>query len=239
MGRFAESRGLLAAINLDALTPASDAVCNPRLLIPAQLAWALALLGETESAVEHGQRALTWAQSQPDLLQLTTAHGFLAQLHCFLDAPEATLAYTRQPSDMATDMATLLTYWAHSRLGRPTDEAAAQAALAGLRRQHPADEARAFSLYAQAQFYQSPVFALTQLDAALDLNARFGLHHWEARLLHLKSQSLDAMGQLTEATRFQRLAIDTAQRQGARLFLNDIAGIESRTQAGIHMENAA
>lgn len=239
MGRFAESRDLLAAINLDALKPDADADFNPRRLIPAQLAWALALLGDAEGAVEHGQRALAWAQSQADSAQLAAVHDALAQLHCFLDAPEATLEYARRPSASATDMVMLLTYWAQSRLGEPTDETAAQTALARLRRQRPADEARAFSLYAQAQFHQSPVFALTQLDAALDLNARFGLHHWEARLLHLKSQSLDASGQLTEATRFQRLAGDAAQRQGARLFLNAIAGIESRTQAGIHMEFAA
>jgi hypothetical protein len=247
MGRFAESRDLLAAINLDALTPDTDADFNPRRLIPAQLAWALALLGDAESAVEHGQRALAWAQNQADSVQLAAVHDALAQLYCFLDAPEATLEYARRPSDlatdratnMATDMATLLTYWAQSRLGRASDEAAAQTALARLRRRRPADEARAFSLYAQAQFHQSPVFALTQLDAALDLNARFGLHYWEARLLHLKSQSLDAAGQLTEASRFLGLASDVAQRQHARLFLNDIAGIESRTQAGIPMEFAA
>lgn len=132
-------------------------------------------------------------------------------------------------------MATLLEYWALSRLGQPTDETAAQTALARLRRDKPAQEARAFSLYAQALFHQSPAhaqgFAFTQLDAALDLNARFGLHHWEARLLHLKSQSLDAAGQLTEASRFLRLAQETAQRQGARLFLNATTGIESRTHA--------
>lgn len=235
MGRFTESRDLLAAVNLDALTPDADTDFNPRRLIPVQLAWALALLGDAESAVDHGQRALAWAQSQANSAQLTAIHAALAQLYCFLDAPEATLEYARHPSDMTV----LLTYWAQSRLGEPIDEAAAQTALSRLRRQRPADEARAFSLYAQAQFHQSPEFALTQLDAALDLNARFGLHHWEARLLHMKSQSLDAAGQLTEASRFQRLAIDTAQRQGARLFLNDIAGIESRTQAGIPMEFAA
>lgn len=243
MGRFGESRDLLAVINLDALKLDGDADFNPHRLIPVQLAWTLALLGETESAVEHGQRALAWAQNQADSVQLAAVHDALAQLYCFLDAPELTLEYARNPSamanDMATDMTVLLTYWAQSRLGQSRDEAAAQTALARLRRQRPADEARAFSLYAQAQFHQSPGFALTQLDAALDLNARFGLHYWEARLLHLKSQSLDASGQLGEASRFQCLAIDTARRQGARLFLNRIAGIESRTQAGIPMEIAA
>jgi len=227
MGRFAESRDLLAAIHLDDLTPETNTDFNLALLIPAQLAWALALLGETESAIEHGQRALAWAQNQTNSAQLTAAHDFLAHLHCFLDAPAATLAYTHHPSDRAT----LLEYWALSRLGQPTDETAAQTALARLRRSEPAGEARAFSLYAQAQFHQAPAHALTHLDAALDLNARFGLHHWEARLLHLKSRSLDAAGQLGEASRFLRLAQETAQRQCARLFLNDIAGIESRTLA--------
>jgi tetratricopeptide (TPR) repeat protein len=255
MGRFEESRTLLMAIHLDAITlevqshtaagaalPRSVRHFHPAgssslsVLIPLQLAWALALLGEADSAVEYGQRVLAWAQSQADLAQLTAAQDFMAHLYCFLDAPETTLEHARRPremaTDMATDMATLLEYWALSRLGHASDEIAAQTALARLRRQHPAHEARAFSLYAQAQFHQSPGYALTQLDAALDLNARFGLHHWEARLLHLKSQSLDAAGQLTEASRFRRLAIDVAQRQGARLFLNDIAGIESHTLVG-------
>lgn len=140
-------------------------------------------------------------------------------------------------------MATLLTYWARARLGLTSDESAAQTALARLRRYGPAREARAFSLYAQARFHQAPAhargFALTQLDAALDLNARCGLHHWEARLLHLKSQSLDAAGQLGEASRFLRLATGIAQRQSARLFLDAIAGIESRTHASPDPESAS
>lgn len=250
MGRFEESRAVLAAIRLDAITPESDTEFNLPLQIPAQLSWALALLGDTENAIEHGQRALRWAQSQPDSLHLASAHDFLAHLHCFLDAPKATLAYSRLLHDTDTGpncMATLLEYWALSRLGLPTDESAAQTALAELRRHSPAQEARAFSLYAQALFHQAPAhaqglargFALTQLDAALELNARFGLHHWEARLLHLKSQSLDAAGQLTEASRFLRLAQETAQRQCARLFLNDIAGIESRTHASPHLESTS
>ena len=135
--------------------------------------------------------------------------------------------------------ANLLEYWALSRLGQPTHEATAQTALAALRRMGSAQEARAFSLYAQALFQQSPRHAVTQLDAALDLNARCGLHHWEARLLHLKSQSLDAAGQLGEADRFLHIARETAQRQGARLFLDDIAGIESRTHASPHLEFAS
>jgi hypothetical protein len=239
MGRFEESRALLACIRSDAITAEASARFNPLLLIPAQLGWTLALLGETQQALEQAEHALYWAQNQPQALHLARAWGYQSLLHCFLDTPEAALACNRQAQTAAAaadessllDSAKLLEYWALSRLGQTTDETAAQTALASLRRHSPAHEAQAFSLYAQALFHQSPPYAVTQLDAALDMNARFGLHHWEARLLLLKSRSLDASGQLSEASRFHRLAKETAQRQGARLFLNDIEGIESRTQA--------
>lgn len=248
MGRFEESHALLVAIRIDDITPEADTESNLALRIPLQLSWVLALLGEPEQALGQARRALGWVKTQPknqpERAHLALACNSLGLLYCFLDAPDVVLAWSRQAHESAAassdmDEATLLEYWALSRLGRVTDEALAQTALADLRRHHPAREARAFSLYAQALFHQSPSHALTQLDAALDLNARFGLHHWEARLLHLKSQSLDAAGQLTEASRFLRLASDVAQRQGARLFLDGIAGIESRTQAGPHTEYTA
>jgi hypothetical protein len=128
----------------------------------------------------------------------------------------------------------LLEYWALCRLGQATHEANAQAALARLRHLGRAQEARAFSLYAQGLFHQAPAYACTQLDAALDMNARCGLHHWEARLLHLKAQSLDAAGLLAEASRFYQLAQETAQHQGARLFLDKMAPIESFTDPTLY-----
>jgi tetratricopeptide (TPR) repeat protein len=248
MGRFEESHALLAAIRIDAITPEADTESNLALRIPLQLSWALALLGEAEEALEQARRAADWVDAQPknppDRVHLALACNSLGLLYCFLDMPDLVLAWSRRAQEFAVassdmDEASLLEYWALSRLGRATDEARVQTALANLRRHSPAQEARAFSLYAQALFHHSPSHALTQLDAALDLNARFGLHHWEARLLQLKSQSLDAAGQLTEASRFLRLASEVAQRQGARLFLDGITGIESRTQAGSHMENPA
>jgi len=245
-GRFAESRALLAAIRSDAITPEAGADARLELLIPAQLSLALATLGEIDAALAQAGLALSWAQDQPEAMHLASACGYLSLLHCFLDAPAATLEWSRRARAAASKRAqislihstNLLEYWALSRLGQPTDEAAAQTALAELRRIGRAQEARAFSLYAQGLFHQAPIHACTQLDAALDLNASCGLHHWEARLLHLKSQSLDAAGQLGEASRFLHIAQETAQRQGARLFLNDITGIESRTHASPHPESA-
>ncbi len=242
MGRFEASHTLLAAIRRDAITPETDSEFRLELLIPAQQSWALAMLGEVDAALEQAAHALHWAQTQAPL-HLDRLASYLAPLHCWLDAPEATLAWSRHiqasvGSSQSADNAVLLEYWALSRLGRATDEGRTQFALAALRRRSPTQEAHAFSLYAQARFQQSPAHALTHLNAALDLNARFGLHHWEAHLQHLKSKSLDATGQLGEASRFLHLAEETAQRQGARLFLDDIAGIESRTHASPPLEPA-
>jgi hypothetical protein len=246
-GRFEQAHTLLAAVRLNVITSAADAAFNHvdlALLIPAQLSWTLALLGEKTAALAQAERALAWTSVRPEPVQRAFAEHALSLLHSFLDSPEAALTWSRQAQASAAacalpelgDSAQLLEYWALSRLGQPTHEARAQTALAALRRLGPGHEARAFSLYAQALFHQSPAHASTQLDAALDLNARCGLHHWEARLQHCKSQSLDAAGQLDEASRFLLLAQETAQRQGARLFLDNITGIESRTSASPTME---
>ena len=258
-GRFEDSRDLLAGIdpeklNLAAISQDEHPKTHPEarleLLIPAQLSWSLAMLGDTDNAIAQAQRVVNWAKTQSEPACATVSNFYLASLYCLLDAPEDTRIWSQkaQKSDTANPhhqehklIATLLEYWALSRLPRPNqpnDEAAAQTALAELRRTHPAHEARAFSLYAQAQFHQTPAMAVTQLDAALDMNARFGLHHWDARLLHLKSRSLDASGQLSEASRFLELAREVAQKQNARLFLNDITRIESRTYGSPHLESA-
>lgn len=246
-GRFVESRELLAAINVDAIAPETEFDARLELLVPAQLSWALAMLGDVDAARGQAKRALNWAQADADARHLATVYAYLGLLHCVLDAPTEVLEWSRRLHALASHQdqasqfhtATLLQYWASSRLGQATDETGAQNALTELRRLGRAHEARAFSLYAQGLFHQSPMHAQTQLDAALDLNASCGLHHWEARLLRMKSHSLDAAGQLSEASRFLRLALETAHRQNARLFLIEIAGIESRSNVGSNMEYVA
>ena len=246
-GRLEKSAALLASIRLDAINQEADAVFNHvplSLLIAAQMSWNLALLGEKSRAIAHAEQTLN--ASPPDqaaAMNFRYTDHARSLLHCFLDAPEATLDWSRQRQAESVEAidpvlrhsTTLLGYWARSRLDAESNdsvsEAAAQAALAALRRLGPAHEARGFSLYAQALYWQSPAHAVTQLDAALELNARCGLHAWTARLLHLKSRSLDASGQLSEASRFLDLARETAEQQGARLFLDDITGIESPTYA--------
>jgi hypothetical protein len=246
-GRLEKSAALLASIRLDAINQDADAVFNHvplGLLIAAQMSWNLALLGEKSLAIAHAEQTLnTSPQDQSTAMNRCFTDHARSLLHCFLDTPEATLYWSRQRQAESAEgidpvlrhLTTLLGYWARSRLDAESNEnaseASAQAALAALRRLGPAHEARGFSLYAQALYWQSPSHAATQLDAALALNARCGLHAWTARLLHLKARSLDAAGQLSEASRFLNLARETAEQQGARLFLDDITGIESRTYA--------
>lgn len=242
-GRLEKSTALLTSIQLDAINHQADIVFNHvhlGLLIAAQTSWNRVLLGDTPNTLAAADLLLRFAHQPASPPDRQFASHALGQLHCFLDAAEPTLDWSRHAQADGIDhvvslSAILLEYWALSRLGRATDEARAQAALGELRRLGPAHEARGFSLYAQALYWQSPAHAVTQLDAALDLNARCGLHAWTARLLWLKSRSLDAAGQLGEASRFLALAHETAQQQGARLFLDDIAGIESRTTASPHL----
>jgi hypothetical protein len=249
MGRFDEALTLLSALRLDAIDPQVDAGFRHiglELLIPAQLSWTLALLGDKRAALAHAESLKVGENIATPTRLIAYASHALSLLHCFLDRPETCLVWSQrtrtaaerdEPTGLA-ESACLLEYWARSRLGATADETGAQHALAALRRRGPAPEARAFSLYAQALFWQAPRHAITQLDSALDLNARCSLHLWQARLLHLKSLSLDAAGQLAEAERFLHLARETAQRQRARLFLDPITGIESPTFAAPHREFA-
>jgi hypothetical protein len=155
--------------------------------------WILALQGEREATLALPQNAT---------------------LHFFLDAPEACLRCLLTPADpVAAAHAELLRYWARTRTGAQPDEAAAQVALATLRRLAPCDEARGMAIYAEAAYYRQPVYALPHLDHTLDLFARFGLHYLEARLLNLKAQALDAAGRLGDASRFQRAAAAAERRQ--------------------------
>ncbi|MDP2431321.1 MAG: hypothetical protein Q8O33_04770 [Pseudomonadota bacterium] len=157
------------------------------------LGWTLALRGEREAALALPQNAL---------------------LHFFLDDPEACLRQIETSTDpVAMARAELLRYWAQTRLGERLDEAAAQAALATLRRLAPCEEARGTAIHAEAAFSRQPLYALPHLDHALDLFARFGLHYLEARLLELKAQALDAAGQLGDASRFHQAAAEARRRQ--------------------------
>lgn len=237
-GRLEDAQAISMSLRLDVITPAEDARfqhIDLALLIHAQRSWIRALQGDIASALEHVEPLRERAGMSEKTQHRLFACLALSRLHCFLDAPAPSLAWARQALDNHVEgtpaeliqTGKLLEYWALSRLGLCTDEAAAQSALAALRRLGLAREARGFSLYAQALYWQSPRHAVTQIDAALELNARCGLHHWEARLLHLKSQSLDAAGQLGEASRFFALAQESATRQGAQLFLERITGIES------------
>lgn len=156
--------------------------------------WILALRGEREAALARRANAML---------------GF------FLDAPELCLREIGTPdTPIAAANAALLRYWAQSRLGGRGDEAAAQGALATLRRLAPCEEARGMAIYAVAAFQQHPIAALPHLDHALDLFARFGLHYLEARLFGLKARALDASGLLADAGRFQRAAAEAERRQG-------------------------
>jgi hypothetical protein len=161
----------------------------------AELGWTLALQGEREAALALPENAT---------------------LHFFLDDPEACLRLLCNPGEpREAAHADLLRYWAQTRLGEQSHEAAAQAALATLRRLAPCDEARGMAVYAEAAFRQQPAYAVPHLDHALDLFARFGLHYLEARLLHLKAEALDAAGLLGDASRFQRAAAGARRRQGS------------------------
>jgi hypothetical protein len=237
-GHFAASLELLDALKPEAITPTTDTVfdhVNLALLIAAQSSWTLAALGRHAAALEQAETLLDSLQQSTTPLDCAYASHALGLLHCLLDQPEAALAWSRAaqtgaPADL-NHSAIVLEYWALASLAEPTDEPAVQTALAALRRLGHAQEARAFSLYAQALFRQSPSHAGTQLDVALELNARSSLHLWDARLMQLKSRSLDAAGQLGEAERFLQLARETAHQQGVQLLLDDGAGIESRTNA--------
>ena len=158
------------------------------------LGWTLALQGERDAALALPQNPT---------------------LHFFLDDPQACLHLLAACDDpVAAAPAELLRFWAHTRLGETPDEAAAQTALATLRRLAPCAEARGLAIYAEAAFFQQPAYSLPHLDHALDLFARFGLHYLEARLLERKAQALDAAGLLRDASRMLRVAAEARRRQG-------------------------
>lgn len=241
-GRFVDAQALLTEMTPETVDSAADAEfahVELQLLLAAQTCWNSALLGDRPTALRQATTLAAFMQGDHARLQRAYAGHALSLLHCLFDQAAECLLWSRVAQADASDcgdpgllpLAQVLEYWAGSRLQLPHDESRVQAALAALRRLGPAQEARGFSLYAQALFHQSPCHAATQLDSALDLNARCGLHLWDARLQHLKARSLDAAGLLGEADRFQHLARKTAHQQGARLFLDDMTGIESRTPA--------
>lgn len=167
-------------------------------------------------ASAEGQRYLGWTLALEGEREAALALPRDAMLHFFLDAPEACLAALAASTDpLESAWAELLRYWARVRLNEQPDEAAAQTALATLRLLSPCDEARGMAVYAVAAHHRQPRHALPHLDHALDLFARFGLHHLEARLLELKAQALDAAGQLGEAGRFHKAAAAARRHQGS------------------------
>ncbi len=158
-----------------------------------ELGWTLALQGESAAALALPENP---------------------SLHFYLDdaqACERGLHPCEEPVQAAGNV--LLRYWVQSRRGEPVQEAAAQAALADLRRRSPCDEGRGMAIYAIAAYHQHPAYALPHLDHALELFARYGLHYLEARLLDLKARALDANGQLGEAGRFEIAAREAVRRQ--------------------------
>lgn len=241
-GRLIDAQALLADIapeGVDSAAGAGFAHVELQLLLTAQTCWNSAMLGDRPTALRHAATLAAFAQGDRAPLQRAYAGHSLSLLHCLLDQATECLFWSRVAQVDAFDcgdpglppLAQVLEYWAGSRLQLPHDESRVQVALAALRQLGPAQEARGFSLYAQGLFHQSPRHAATQLDTALDLNARCGLHLWDARLQHLKARSLDSAGRLGEADRFLHMARKTAQQQGAQLFLDEMTGIESRTPA--------
>lgn len=184
------------------------------------------LRDETSSALSLAESA--W-RAHPDRLAglgIRTRFLFLA------DAPEPALPLCRayreeaEAAASAIDLAwsNLLNHWAQCRLGGVANPAPVHAALAMLRALAPAASAQGEALYAEAAFRQSNAASLVWLDHALDQVESFGQHHLKARLLALKAQALDASGLLGEAARFQKLARETAARQGAWRYARAMAG---------------
>lgn len=241
-GRFIDAQALLAEIAPERVDLAADAGFSHidlKLLLTAQKSWNSALLNDLPAAQRHSAALIDFVHGDSYPLHRAYASHALSLLHCLFDQATECLDWSRAAQADASNsgdsgllsLSRVLEYWASSRLHLAQDEQRVQAALASLRRLGPAQEARGFSLYTQALFHQSPSHAATQIDAALDLNARFGLHLWDARLQLLKARSLDAAGLLGEADRFLNMARETARKQGAWLFLKDMPGIESRTPA--------
>lgn len=165
-------------------------------------------------ASAEGQRYLGWTLALQGEREAALALPRDAMLHFFLDDPETCLRWIGTPANPVDAAQTnLLRYWAHTCLGERSDEAAAQTALARLRQLSPCDEARAMAVYAVAACHRQPRHALPHLDHALDLFARFGLHHLEAHLLDLKARSLDASGLLDAASRLRQAAEEARRRQ--------------------------
>jgi hypothetical protein len=241
-GRFIDAQALLAEIAPERVDPTTDAGFSHvdlKLLLTAQKCWNSALLDDYPTAQHHSATLIALVHDDSAPLHRAYASHALSLLYCLFDQASECLNWSLAAQSDASNcgdsgllsLARVLEYWASSRLHLAQDEQRVQTALATLRRLGLAQEARGFSLYTQALFHQSPSHAVTQIDAALDLNARCGLHLWDARLQHMKARSLDAAGLLGEADRFLHRARETARQQGARLFLNDMTGIESRTPA--------
>ncbi len=165
------------------------------------------------------------ATGQPASASDPIDNAYLAFLN---DDATACLAALPTVAADAPDWPVVLADWARRRLGLSADAGRAHRALRDLRARAPVDAAHAAAIHAEAAFHDGPAWSIAWLDDALEQCEHLGEHHIKARLLRLKADAHAAAGQLADSVRFERLALDLARRQGARLYL---AGLQpARTQ---------
>jgi hypothetical protein len=221
MGRFGEA---LANLPDADVTPSADPaeLIADLLDLRARCHW---LQDQTDAAWSLAEAAWSVQPRSPHRL-----HARLSFLQ-LADEPEAVLAVVpryreaARAAGSASDQAwsALFQHWAHARLGQDGDPAPVHAALSRLREVSPVAAAQGEALHAEAAFQASPAWSLAWLDQALEQGERSGQHHLKARLLSYKARALEANGVLGEASRFLKLARETAQRQGAWRYLRDMA----------------
>lgn len=181
--------------------------------------------------LEHLGACCRWIMAQADNLPLS-ADPDLRLDSLYLGDAAATLLdeapRQRQAALLAghapeAAWADLLLDWARARTGLPGDARASHSALSLLGATHPSRAALGAGIHAHAAYLREGPWALPWLDQALLLADRLGQHLDQARLLHLKARALEADGQLADAERFLKLARETARRQGAWRWLEDMA----------------
>lgn len=223
-GGLARFRGALALAQTlfamgrytDALTALLDShdAAPPSLI--AQALYCRACCLATRDEMEAARSSLEGAAALwPDRLDALAAQAHFAFV-CDVPDPVAGAAYLQAAREVGVEAhlarARLLADWA----GPDVVEAGeCHQALAWLRQHAPAEAAEDEALHAEARFRQSPAQALVWLDHTLEQVDRYGQHRLKTRLLHRKSQALEAAGQLGEAARFLGLARESAQRLGA------------------------
>ena len=204
MGRFGEALAALA-----------DAGPAPAALeLQARCLW---LQGDDD-----GARARLGRIAYPDSLDGLRARAGFAQLEGDpTGAAAPILAYGAAAAGQGEHgaWATLLSHW----LDPEADPARPHRALAWLRAHRPAASAEGEAMFALARLRAEPAAALVWLDHALAQGEHYGQHHLKARLMLGKVRALEAGGNLGVAAKFQALARETAQRQGAWRYLQAMA----------------